>query len=48
MRLYAILRGKSTLELEQKVEDYLERGYVCQGGLVIGGDQRYYQAMVRE
>jgi hypothetical protein len=48
MRLYVILRARTMRELEQEVEDYLEKGFSCQGGIATDADYWLYQAMVKE
>jgi len=48
---YKILKADDTSDLEFKVKEYLEKGYVPYGELIVhfrsGLDDRYWQSMVR-
>lgn len=44
---YRVIVSNNTLELETKVETYLKKGYIPQGGIHIR-NYNYFQAMVKE
>lgn len=44
---YTIVSGRTDLELIKRVKDLIEAGWETEGGIAIGPDGVFYQAMIR-
>jgi hypothetical protein len=51
--LYMVVEGLTELSMETKINEYLEQGWICQGGVAVTvssgfGYKRFYQAMIKK
>ena len=48
MNEYKIVKANNDADLSKSVDNFLNQGYRCQGGVVVVGEKYYIQAMVRK
>lgn len=45
---YRVLFSGSLENLERQVQEFLAKGWKCQGGICISSEENCYQAMIKE